>query len=146
MALLKDPDVRRWYDAVASRALSTADVRLRDLGAFCLRTETEPKALVSKPYLANRQKKLHDLVLDFIKAETERGISGPTTANRIDALKSWLDHNGVQLAHRIRIAGNMGSREVRIGGSGGTRTIVTLHTERESPRDSIPANLPRPCG
>jgi hypothetical protein len=105
VAFLKDPDVRRWYDACASRSQATADVRMRDLGSYCLRVGTTPKALITASMLAGRQKKLHDQILDYIKAETARGMTGPTIANRVDALKSWLDHNGIQLAHRVRIAG-----------------------------------------
>ncbi len=48
-ALLKDVDGRRWHDSVATRSQATADVRLRDLGAFSLRAEVAPKDLTSKP-------------------------------------------------------------------------------------------------
>ena len=104
-ALLADPDVRRWYTAGYARAASTADVRLRDLGAFCTRMAVSPADLASKPFLANRQKKLHDMMLDFIEAERQAGISSPTAANRIDAVKSWLHHNGILLVHKVVVSG-----------------------------------------
>jgi hypothetical protein len=45
--LLEDDDVRRWHQNVARGSVTTADVYLRRLGAFCERRKISPREFAS---------------------------------------------------------------------------------------------------
>ncbi|HEV2429434.1 MAG TPA: site-specific integrase [Thermoplasmata archaeon] len=99
-ALLEDPDIDRWYRNVARGSLITADVYLRRLGAFCDQTKTPPVALLALP-----DRKLRDLVLDFVSNEEKAGRAGSYVKSSVKAVKSWLGFGERKLSTSIRIKG-----------------------------------------
>lgn len=90
--LLKDADVRRWYDNVARGSSVTADVYLRRMGSFCLHFKIAPKDLLS---LSENQ--LHNLMLDYVSFMEKSGKSGSYIKSALKAVKSWLAHNGKEV-------------------------------------------------
>lgn len=99
--LLKDADVRRWYDNVARGSSVTADVYLRRMGSFCLHFKIAPKDLLS---LSENQ--LHNLMLDYVSFMEKSGKSGSYIKSALKAVKSWLAHNGKEVKRKIKIRGS----------------------------------------
>jgi hypothetical protein len=56
--------VRRWYENVRRGSEATAEVYLRRLGAFC-----EAHGLTPRRLAAMGEKRLHDLLMDFVSRE-----------------------------------------------------------------------------
>src|SRR5271170_7650768 len=91
--LLKDPTVRKWFEAHALRSSLSAEVNLRKLGLFLYRTRLTPKRLVE--LAKERPEELRDLLigyathlhalkkLDSYIAKTQKGV------------RDWLLFNGV---------------------------------------------------
>lgn len=100
LAILEDKDLGRWHANVARGSPITADVYARRLGAFCEQMKVEPVAL---PPLA--EKRLRDLLLDFVAEEEKKRRAGSYIQSSIKAVKSWLLHNGVKLSLPVRIRG-----------------------------------------
>jgi hypothetical protein len=61
--LMKNPDVKRWFDNTARGSRITADVCLRRLGSFCKAHKITPKEFAALP-----DKELHDMLLDYVSA------------------------------------------------------------------------------
>ena len=99
--LLENPDVRRWYENLARGSPSNADVNLRRLAAFTSATRKRPADL-----LRLDEKKLHDLLLDFVGREERRNVAGSYVMRTIIGVKSWLTFNGVRVSRPIRIRGS----------------------------------------
>jgi hypothetical protein len=53
--------------------------------------------------LFRTEKELYDLLLDFVSSEERKGRAGSYIESTLKAIKSWLAHNGVRLARRIKI-------------------------------------------
>ena len=96
--LLQTVPLRRWYENVGRGSVITADVKLRSLRLFCHLTATDPFKL-----LKMNEKRLHDLLLDFIAAEEKRGQSGSSTHTHVKAVKSWLAFNGIVVNRPVKI-------------------------------------------
>ena len=98
--LLKNPDIRRWFDNVARGSVATAEVYLRRLGAFCDQRGIQPSDL---PKMAEGA--LYDLMLDFVGAEEKKNRAGSYIASTLKAVRSWLVHHGVKMTRRIKVKG-----------------------------------------
>lgn len=98
--LLGDQDIRRWHANLARRSKTRADIFLRQLDNFCIRTKTEPKQL---PKLG--EKEARDLLLDFVDVEQKSGKSGGYTLSMIKSVQSWLIHNGCKWDLKVNIDG-----------------------------------------
>ena len=98
--LLADEDIRRWHANLARRSKVRADIFLRQLDNFCLRTKTEPKQL---PDLGER--KARDLLLDFVESEQRAGHSGGYTLSMVKSVQSWFAHNGCKWDLKVNIEG-----------------------------------------
>ena len=98
--LLKDKDVRRWYDNVARGAHTTAGVYLRRLGAFCVTHHISPRQLID---LKDREK--YNLLLDTVSEMEKRKHAGGYIATVVKVVKSWLSFNGHDVKGRIMIRG-----------------------------------------
>lgn len=100
--LLKDDDVRRWYENLCRGSKLTADVRLRRLNLFCERHNMLPKdlALLGR----NNIRKLEDLLHDHISDLESKQYAPSYIDDIMKALKSWLSHNYIDLKRRIKIA------------------------------------------
>lgn len=99
--LLKNQDVRRWYENMARGSKLTASVRLRRLNLFCKRTDKTPADLVSVG-----QKNIMDLeniLLDHVSWLESQNYAPGYTDGILKAIRSWLAFNYVQPKRRIKI-------------------------------------------
>ena len=86
--LLKDTEVKRWYERKIPRSYESARVRLSNLANFCEATGLMPDqiARMEEPELAR-------VVEDFVDVERERGMKGPTIAKRVDSIRAWRQYS-----------------------------------------------------
>jgi len=97
--LLQDKTLKRWQDNLARGSVITADVYLRRLGAFCEENHLTPHALASMS-----TRKIEELLMDYVTAN-EKKFAGSYLQTTVKVLKSWLNHNDVELRHKIKIRG-----------------------------------------
>ena len=116
--LMKDVDVKRWYDNVARGSPVTADVYLRRLGAFCQRFGKTPNALASLS-----EGNVYNLMLDYVSLMEKDGYAGGYIESTLKAVKSWLSHNGLIIRRKIKIKG--------------ARDTPSLKDERVPTRDEL---------
>ncbi|MGI0148597.1 MAG: hypothetical protein ACREDF_03575, partial [Thermoplasmata archaeon] len=95
--LLRDDDLRRWYNNVAHGARKTADNYARTLSRFCERIGQTPKG-----YAALGTKEREDLLQDEI-ARLALEDKTSEARNVKKAVVSWLAHNGVRVNRQIRL-------------------------------------------
>jgi len=88
-ALLKDPQVRRWYDNVSRGSELTAQAYLRRLGLFCRRWHSTPAGLLRK-----RPRDTHNLLADTVTELESKGYAGSYGQSIVKAVKSWLSVRG----------------------------------------------------
>ena len=98
--LLKDEDVKRWYDNVSRGSIITAHTWLRRLGLIHKKFNKTPKQIASMP-----SRDRTNFLLDVITQLEKNGISGSYIANIIKALKNWLEFCGKPVQQRIKIHG-----------------------------------------
>ncbi len=98
--LLKDKEVRRWYENNARGSVVTADVYLRRLGNFC-----EVHNLTPKKFAAKSEKEIYGTLLDYVSKLEKDGKSGSYISSIMKALKSWLMHNDKEVKKKIKIQG-----------------------------------------
>jgi hypothetical protein len=98
--LLKDDDVRRWYENLSRGSRVTADVCLRRLGNFC-----ELRGVTPRQLACMSDKELHNVLMDYVGWAEGRGYAGSYISSTMKALKSWLAHNNRRLSVRIKIKG-----------------------------------------
>ena len=96
--LLEDQDLRRWYDNLVRGSQSTADVRLRGLGRFCMRFGITPRSL-----LENTEKEVSDLLMDYVTELEKQGKAGSYIDSCLKPVRSWLKYNSVILTRPIKI-------------------------------------------
>ncbi len=93
-------DGTRWYENTSRGSLISADVCLRRLGSFCEQLEIKPKELTSLP-----DKEFHNLFMDYVSSEENKGHAGKYVNSTMKALKSWLAHNQRETKLKIKING-----------------------------------------
>lgn len=96
--LLKDPEIKRWYENVARGSVITADVYLRRFGRFCEDYKVTPAKLLKLD-----DKKLHDLMLDVVTKLDSQGFAGSYIHSILKSVKSWLGFHGRTLNRKIKI-------------------------------------------
>jgi len=96
--LLKDKDVRRWFDNVARGSKITADVYLRRLGRFCVDNKITPAQFIKMD-----DKTRYNLVIDTVTAMEKKGHAGSYVHSILKAIKSWLSYHDPVLAIKIKI-------------------------------------------
>jgi hypothetical protein len=100
--ILTIPDVRRWYENLARGSANTADVRIRRLILFCEQHNMTPMELVE---LGRQDRKvLEDLLQDHISLMEKKGSSPGYIDCTLKAMRSWLNHNEVEVKRKIKIA------------------------------------------
>jgi len=100
-SLLEDRDVKRWHDNTARGSPITADVYLRRLGNFCGANGLTPGKLA-----AMDERKLKNLLLDFVTAQEKQGKAGSYTESVLKAIKSWVSfRTDRRLAFAIKVMG-----------------------------------------
>ena len=100
--MLTIPDVRRWYENAARGSLNTAEVRLRRLSLFCEQHRITPMKLADLG--RTNRKALEDLVQDHVAMMEKNGSSPGYIDGALKAIRSWLNHNEVEVKRRINIA------------------------------------------
>jgi len=98
--LLRDAEVRRWYDNLARGSEATASVYLRRLGNFC-----DAHGLTPKEFAGLSEGRLKAMLMDFVTREERRGSAGSYIGSVLKALRSWLAHNGRDIKLGIKIRG-----------------------------------------
>lgn len=99
--LLRDEDVKRWFDNLAAKSIITASVYLRTLGLYCELNKTNPKDIVK---LAET-KVFRDNFMDFVRRLEREGKAGSYIARFKKVLHSWLSYNGLNVKLKVNIAG-----------------------------------------
>lgn len=98
--LLKDRDVKRWFDNLAAKSIITATVYLRTLGYYCELNKTDPKALLK----VAGSKAFRDGFMDFVRELESEGKAGSYITRFKKVLRSWLSFNGLDVKLKVNIA------------------------------------------
>ena len=100
--LLKDPDVRRWYDNLRRSSNLTCTVRLRRLNLFCDRVGMTPREMAR----AGRDDpmKAENMLLDHVSWMEEKKYAPGYITGMVSAVKSWLDYNHIEIRRKIKVA------------------------------------------
>ena len=96
--LLRDADVKRWYENVARGSRVTADVYLRRLGSTCKCLNLKPK-----DFLEMSEKELGMLLADLVSRLEREGKAGSYIKSCMKAIKSWLSFNMIEVKVKIKI-------------------------------------------
>lgn len=99
--LLKDDDVRRWFENLRAKSDLTATVYLRGLGLFCDLKRVTPKEMLK----AAGTKAFRDGFTDFVRRLEKEGKAGSYIARFKKVVHSWLAYNGVNVRLKVNIAG-----------------------------------------
>ena len=99
--LLKDQDVKRWYDNLARGSIITAEERLRRLGRFGQTTSLDPKGIIEKKRASPEG--FDDFILDYVAKSLEKGEKPAQVRNNLIMLRSWLGHFGLKIDKRIKL-------------------------------------------
>ncbi|MEO9308123.1 MAG: site-specific integrase [Nitrososphaera sp.] len=100
--LLRDADLKRWFDNLARGSRLTAEVRLRRLANFCRIHDITPRQMVE---LAQRDlRTATDLIQDHITWMEEKNYSPGYIENTVKSVKSWLAHFEIEIKRKIKIA------------------------------------------
>ena len=99
--LLKDIDVKRWYDNLARGSVITAEERLRRLGRFSQMTGIAPKDIIEKKRASPSG--FDDFVLDYVAKSLEKGEKPAQVRNNLITLRSWLGHFGLKIDKKIKL-------------------------------------------
>lgn len=102
--LLKDPDVKRWYNNVKEGSQTTSDTSIRRLGLFCEFVNMTPRDLLSLS-----EKERNDLLVDFVsnfRNHDNMERSGTYIQAMLKPVRSWYLFNGIQITRKIKIKGS----------------------------------------
>ena len=98
--LLKDPDVKEWYENIIRGHQSTASVYIRSLGRFCIRNSITPAKLLSI-----KAKDRDSLLIKNVDTLVQQNKAGSYIASELKAVKSWLSWNSIAVTKKIKIPG-----------------------------------------
>ncbi|TBR08517.1 MAG: site-specific integrase [Candidatus Nitrosotenuis sp.] len=100
--LLRNPDVKRWYDNTARSSVNTAETRLRKLGNFCEIYSMTPMELI---HLGMKDvRTISDMLQDHITRMEEDGKAPQYIKAVMTCVKSWLRHFDVEVKRKMKIA------------------------------------------
>jgi len=99
--LLKDEDVKRWYDNLVAGSSITAEVYLRGLGRYCVLENSTPEKIL----LEAETKEFRDSFIDFVRKLESQGKAGSYITRYKKVLASWLTYNGKQVKLKVNIKG-----------------------------------------
>ena len=100
--LLKDQDVRRWYENLEARSVITATVYLRTLGLYCDLLKTTPKGILKEA----PSKKFRDGFTDFIRRMERDGKAGSYIEWFKKVVISWTSYNNLDVKLKANIKGS----------------------------------------
>jgi len=120
-----DGGVRRWYENMCRASKLNADVRLRRLNLFCIRTGMTPAELAG----TGREDaiRIEDVLLDHVSWLESQGYAPNYVDGILKSVRAWLGFNYVEMRRKIRIT-NAG-------------IPVRLQDERVPTRDELGAIL-----
>ena len=104
--LRRAPEVIRWNRELSLRSKLTADGYVRRLALFCDIAGVSPAELVRRARA--RPESVRRLLSDYAAAQQARGRSPAYIRKVLFALRSWLDHNGVEFTRLPKIGGRDG--------------------------------------
>ncbi len=99
-------EVVRWNRELSLRSKLTADGYVRRLALFCEVASLSPGELVRRA--RSRPEAVRRLLSDYAVAQQERGRSPAYIRKVLFALRSWLDHNGVEFTRLPKVGGRDG--------------------------------------
>lgn len=99
--LLKDRDVRRWYENLGAKSVITARVYLRAMGLYCELNRTDPNAILKRA----KTKAFRDGFSDFVREMESQKKAGSYIARFKKILHSWLSYNGLSIKLKVNIVG-----------------------------------------
>jgi len=132
-ALLKDPDVTRWYTNVGRGSPITAEVHLRRLSLFCEQNNLTPITLAD--FGRKNRRELEDLIEDHITRMESEGKSPGYITGILKGVKSWLVHNEIELKRKIRISNRSATPTIeneRVPEKKELKTLLMYGDERAS--------------
>ena len=97
--LLKDRNVKRWYDNLRAKSVLTATVALRNLGHYCEIENTNPNKIIIEMQEGN----FRDKFFDFVRKLEEDGKAGSYIARFKKVVKSWAKFNEVDIKLNVNI-------------------------------------------
>lgn len=101
--MLRDEDVKRWFDNLATKSILTATVYLRSLRIFCELNNTNPKALLK----VAETREFRGNFLDFVRRLERKGKAGSYIARFKKVLNSWSAFNGLNIKLKVNIRGEL---------------------------------------
>lgn len=102
----QSPEVNRWNRELSLRSKLTADGYVRRLALFSDTAGISPGELVRRA--RTRPESVRRLLSDYAVAQQDRGRSPAYIRKVLFALRSWLDHNGVEFTRLPRTGGRDG--------------------------------------
>ncbi len=97
--LLKDRNVKRWYENLKAKSVLTATVALRNLGHYCEIENTNPKNII----IEMKEGNFRDKFFDFVRKLEEEGKAGSYIARFKRVVKSWAKFNEVEIKLNVNI-------------------------------------------
>ena len=98
--LLKDDDVKRWFDNLTASSSVTADEQLRVLGRYCELNNSTPKKILQQA----ETKAFRDNFIDFVRKLESQGKAGSYIERYKKVLASWLSYNDVRAKLKVNIS------------------------------------------
>ena len=102
--MLNDPSIRRWYNNLTRGSIITAENRLRTLGLVCETWNRKPHELLARA--KENQEEFENDLSDFVDSLFAKGERADNISNKLKAVKSWLEFNGVRIQRRIKTGSN----------------------------------------
>ena len=97
--LLKDRNVKRWYENLRAKSVLTATVALRNLGHYCEIENTNPKKII----IEMKEGNFRDKFFDFVRKLEGEGKAGSYIARFKRVVKSWAKFNEVEIKLNVNI-------------------------------------------
>jgi hypothetical protein len=98
--LLADDDVATWYANLEEGSVITSGTYLRRLNRFCEEFDTSPQVLA-----AMSSKDAHKLLVNVVRHYRSRNLAGSTISGYVKPIRSWLQHNEVNITQKVKIDG-----------------------------------------
>lgn len=128
--LLKNSDVKRWFENLRRGSEQTARINLRLLERLCRYMNTTPQDIVKDHGKGNG---FEDTFQDFLEGQRKKGRAPSYLNNYVKVARSWLQHNRLVMYRKVKV--------------GKTQSTPTLEDEqiptRQELRDILMAGSPR---
>jgi site-specific recombinase XerC len=98
--LLKNKEIRRWFDNLRAKSYLTATVYLRGMGYYCELNGLTPFAIIEDA----KTEKLRNDFMDFVRKMEKEGKAGSYIARYKKVIRSWLGFNGIDYKVTANIA------------------------------------------